>query len=107
MKNLTQRERRLGLQLSFDLSGKDAGGTSFTQTARTLNISGGGALFETPRHLLVGSRLALHIQIPPALRRYFGERALYRVRAVVCRVERVPEADLFRVGVRFLGEIRD
>ena len=107
MRTLTERERRLGLHLSFDVSGKDAGGTPFTQTARTLNISGGGALFETPRHLVVGTRLVLHIQIPAALRRHFGDRPLYRVRAVVCRVERFQEADISRVGVRFLAEIRD
>jgi hypothetical protein len=107
MKTLTARERRLGLHLSLDVSGKDAAGTPFTQTARTLNISGGGVLFESPRHLIVGSRLVLHILIPPALRKHFGNRPLYRVRAVVCRVERFQDDALSRVGARFLGEIRD
>jgi hypothetical protein len=107
MKTLTARERRLGLHLSLDVSGKDAAGTPFTQTGRTLNISGGGVLFETPRRLLVGSRLVLHIQIPPALRRHFGNRPLYRVRAVVCRVERFQDEATSRVGARFLGEIRE
>jgi hypothetical protein len=107
MKTLTERARRLGLHLSFDVSGKDASGTPFTQTARTLNISGGGVLFESPRHLLVGSRLVLHIQIPPSLRKRFGNRPLYRVRAVVCRVERFQDEAMSRVGARFLGEIRD
>jgi PilZ domain len=107
MRTLTDRERRLALQLSFDVSGKDASGAPFTQTARTLNISGGGVLFESPRHLLVGARLVLHIQIPPALRKHFGSRALYRVRAVVCRVEQFQDESMSRVGARFLGEIRD
>jgi hypothetical protein len=107
MKTLTERARRLGLHLSFDVSGKDAGGTPFTQTARTLNISGGGVLFESPRNLLVGSRLVLHIQIPPRLRKHFGSRPLYRVRAVVCRVERFQDEAMSRIGARFLGEIRD
>ena len=107
MKTLTARERRLGLHLSLDVSGKDAAGTPFTHTGRTLNISGGGVLFETSRNLLVGSRLVLHIQLPPALRRHFGQRALYRVRAVVCRVERFQDEAISRVGARFLGEIRD
>ena len=107
MKTLTARERRLGLHLSLDVSGKDATGTPFTQTARTLNISGGGVLFESPRHLIVGSRLVLHIQIPSALRKHFSNRPLYRVRAVVCRVERFQDEALSRVGARFLGEIRD
>ena len=107
MKALTQRERRLGLHLSLDVSGKDASGTAFTQTARTLNISGGGVLFESSRNLLVGSRLALHIRIPPALRKHFGNRPLYRVRAVVCRVERLEGQPMARVGARFLGEIEE
>jgi hypothetical protein len=55
----------------------------------------------------VGSRLVLHIQIPPALRRHFGNRPLYRVRAVVCRVERFQDEATSRVGARFLGEIRE
>jgi hypothetical protein len=107
MKALAARERRLVLQLSLDVSGKDASGTPFTQTARTLNISGGGVLFETPRRLVVGSRLVLHIQIPPPLRKHFGNRALYRVRATVCRVERFQDESISRVGARFLGEIRE
>jgi len=82
-------------------------GTSFTQTAHTLNVSGGGVLFESSRNLLVGARLSLHIHIPPSLRRHFDNRPLYRVRAVVCRVERFEGESVSRIGARFLGEIEE
>ena len=67
----TDREKRVGLHLPVEVSGQDAAGASFHETTRTLNISGGGVLFESHRHLLVGARLTLAIQIPDSLRKHF------------------------------------
>jgi hypothetical protein len=53
----------------------------------------------------VGSRVTLHIQLPPRLRRHFGGKSIYRARAVVCRVERFENQPVSRVGVRFLAEV--
>jgi hypothetical protein len=105
MPAIATRERRLGLQLSLDVNGEDASGVPFTLAARTRNISGGGLCFESPRRLMVGTRLSLHIQIPPPLRRRFGGKAVYRVRAVVCRLERFEGGSMMRVGARFLGDL--
>ena len=99
-----RREKRVGLRLSLDVSGTDAGGVAFAHSAQTINISGGGVCFETPRNLPVGSRLQLAIQIPPALRGHFGGQPVYRARAVVCRVERFEGQASSRIGARFLGE---
>jgi hypothetical protein len=98
-----RREKRANLKLSLDVSGQDAGGVDFAHPAQTINISGGGVCFETPRHLLVGARLLLHIQIPPPLRGHFGGQEVYRAWAVVCRVERFEGQASSRVGARFLG----
>jgi hypothetical protein len=104
MTSEARREKRVGLRLSLDISGQDAGGVAFAHSAQTFNISGGGVCFETPRNVLVGTRLLLIIQIPPALRGHFGGRAVYRAWAVVCRVERFEGQASSRIGARFLGD---
>jgi len=104
MTSEARREKRVGLRLSLDISGQDAGGVAFAHSAQTFNISGGGVCFETPRNVLVGTRLLLINQIPPALRGHFGGRAVYRAWAVVCRVERFEGQASSRIGARFLGD---
>src|SRR5262245_26442219 len=105
MTTLTDRGRRVGLQLSLDVAGQDERGATFAESTRTLNISGGGLCFESRKKLLVGARVTLHIQLPPRLRRHFAGKSVYRARAVVCRVERFENQVASRIGVRFLGEV--
>ena len=105
MAQITDRERRVGLHLPIEVNGQDASGVSFRDSAKTVNISGGGLCFETRRELMIGARLALQIQLPPLLQKHFGGKATYKARAVVCRAERTSDQDLARVGVRFLGEL--
>src|SRR5262245_16145254 len=105
MTTLTDRGRRVSLHLSLDVAGQDAGGAPFAESTRSLNISGGGLCFESRKNLLVGARVTLHIRLPLPLRRHFGGKAVYRARAVVCRVERFQDQPVSRIGVRFLGEV--
>ena len=100
------REKRVGLHLTLDVAGHDAAGAAFQEASRTLNISGGGVLFESHRHLLVGSRLTLAIQIPESLRKHFGDQPVYNVKAVICRVESFEGEPAHRIGARFLGEAK-
>jgi hypothetical protein len=102
---ITQREKRVGLHLPLQVSAQDGAGKRYIESTRTLNISGGGILFESRRRLLVGTRLVLNIELPPALRKRFRNRPVYRVRAVVCRVERFEDEETSRIGARFLGEL--
>jgi hypothetical protein len=102
---ITSRHTRVGLELAVDVSGRDARAHRFFEGTRTLNVSGGGICFESRHNLLVGARVDLNISVPPKLRAKFGGRATYRVRALVCRVERPLGEDIYRVGARFLGEI--
>jgi len=101
---MQNREKRVPLHLSVEVKGQDTKGANFEEATRTLNISGGGVCFESGRNLVVGSRLVLQIQLPPALRTHFGNRPVYRARAVVCRVERFEGESASRIGARFLGE---
>ena len=102
--NEARREKRAPLKLAVEVSGEDASGAEFTHPARTINISGGGVCFESPRNLLVGTRLLLQIQIPPPLRGHFGGQDVYRARAVVCRVEHLEGQPVSRVSARFLPD---
>jgi hypothetical protein len=104
MNTLAEREKRVGLHLPLEVSGEEASGLPFSEETRSLNISGGGILFESRHNLLVGSHLTLAIQVPPSLQKRFGNRPVYRARAVVCRVERFEGESVSRVGARFLGE---
>jgi hypothetical protein len=101
----TERERRRGLRLPVEVRGRDAVGRSFRESTSSLNVSGGWICFESRQLLSIGSRLELRIELPPALRRHFGGRALYGARALVCRVEHFEDERGYRVGARFLGEI--
>ena len=105
MATITAREKRVGLHLPLEVSGYDAAGSTFAESSRSINVSGGGLCFETRRTLIVGARLAVQIALPPPLRRHFGGKAVYRARAVVCRVEQSLSDAVSRVGVRFLGEL--
>jgi hypothetical protein len=98
-----QRQKRVGLHLPLTISGRDPGGRRFTELTRSLNVSGGGILFESHRPIAVGDRVELVIELPLSLRRHFGDQDTYRARAVVCRVQQLsPEAPR-HVGARFLG----
>lgn len=107
MLELAERQRRLGLELPLHVSGEDEAGDRFVEHTQSLNISGGGVGFESPRRLEVGAHVAIRIDIPPALRERFGGRSVYAARAIICRSQHLPQRDAYRVGVRFLGEIKD
>lgn len=105
MTNIANRQKRVGLKLALDVAGRDVMGVPFKETTHSDNVSGGGICFESARKMVIGTRLNLHIQVPAALRRHFGGRALYNVRAVVCRIEPTPDTALAKIGARFLREI--
>ena len=101
--DLTERQKRVVMQMPVEVRGEDVRGARFTEVARSVNVSGGGILFESGRQLAVGARLFLSIELPPALRRHFGGSHAYRARAVVCRVEPLGDRGVRRVGARFIG----
>jgi hypothetical protein len=101
---LIQREKRVGLHLPVEVHGEDASGARFTELTRSVNVSGGGILFESHRRIPIGTRLRLSIELPVTLRHHFGNREIYKARAVVCRVEPSEGDGASRVGARFLGE---
>ena len=98
-----QRQKRVGLHLPLAVSGRDTDGSRFTEVTRTVNVSGGGILFESHRPIAIGDRLVLSVELPVSLRRHFGDRDTYRAEAVVCRVEQPSGEGPKRVGARFLG----
>lgn len=102
--SITDRRKRLDLHLALSVQGEDETGRSFTEETRTRNISASGISFETQRHLPIGGRVHLSITIPPPLQKHFGGQPVYKTHAVVCRVERFEEAQVSRIGARFVGQ---
>jgi len=102
--SLVEREKRVTLHLPVEVRGEDVAGVPFTEHTRSVNVSGGGICFESHRHVAIGSRLHLSIELPVNLRRHFGDKDVYRARAVVCRVERFEASEAARIGARFLRE---
>jgi hypothetical protein len=106
MAHLASRTRRLGLDLPIVVSGTDAHDEPFNEHTHTVNVSGGGLCYESQYGVPVGARVELKIALPPKLRPRFGGKSVYRVQALVCRVERTGSKGSYRVGVRFLGDER-
>ncbi|HSB60609.1 MAG TPA: PilZ domain-containing protein [Vicinamibacteria bacterium] len=101
---IVNRGRRVTLHLPVRLRVSDPPSSTVERT-RSVNVSGGGICFESRQRLEIGARLEIAIELPRELRRHFGNRAIYRARAVVCRVESLPDRPVAKVGARFLGEI--
>ena len=99
---LVERTNRVELQLPVEVRGEDALGARFTELTHSLNVSGGGILFESHRQVPVGARLTLRIELPPMLRHRFSNSDSYSALAVVCRVEQLEGGPTRRVGARFV-----
>jgi hypothetical protein len=104
MVRLAPREKRVPLQLVVHVTGEEDG-APFTDYTTTVNISGGGVCFESARAIPLGARLELRVQVPAALQRHFGGVPVYGVRAVVCRMEKMGDGPLHRIGARFTGPL--
>jgi c-di-GMP-binding flagellar brake protein YcgR len=102
--SLVEREKRVALNLPVEVRGEDVAGARYTEHTRSVNVSGGGICFESHRQVAIGARLQLSIELPINLRRHFGDKDVYRARAVVCRVERFEASEAARIGARFLRE---
>jgi hypothetical protein len=76
---MSTRQKRLALHLPVEVRREDLTGTAFTELTRSLNVSGGGILFECRRPLGIGTRLVLAIELPPALRHHFGDHDVYTI----------------------------
>ena len=105
MTTLASRQKRVGLHLPLDVDRPRRRRRAVRRDARARSTSAAAACASRPpRDLPMGSRLDLRIQLPPAapppLRR---RRASTRVRAVVCRVERLQGAAIARIGRAFPG----
>ena len=97
---LIDRERRVSLQAPLVVSGRDIGDYPFTESTRTLNVSGRGLCYESGHNVTVGTRVALDVAVPEKLRNYFDHRDIYNVLGLVTRVGKDPGTGLYVVGVR-------
>jgi hypothetical protein len=102
---LVPRERRLALRPLVIASGSDIHGQEFTEATHAVDVSGSGLCFESVHNLLVGTRLAVRVFIPEAVRRRLRDRQSFAVRAMVARIVPASERERFRVGLKMLGPL--
>jgi PilZ domain len=101
---LADRAKRVNLRLPVEIRGQDAAGVPFIESTTTLNVSSGGICFGSEHAVEIGARLLVAIRLPPALRRHFDGRAVYRTESIVCRAQKLEGQAAYQVGARFVQE---
>ena len=98
-----RRFQRLQLQVPLFVRGKDAQGEQFLELAKTLNISGLGALITCPRALSSSDFVTLTVPAPSITSSALVPAGMAPIQA---RVRRQQEAgDVHLIGVEFLKPI--
>jgi hypothetical protein len=100
---LRRRDPRRALRPVLLLTAVDPHGQPFDERTHAVDVSGTGIRLETAHDLAPGARLDLRILIPRGLQHYFANRPVYSVRAVVRRVERLPDHGRFVVAAQFVA----
>ena len=98
-----RRFQRLHLQVPLFVRGKDSHGEQFLELAKTLNISGLGALITSPRALAISEFVTLTVPAPSITSSALVPSGMAPIQA---RVRRQQEAgDVHLIGVEFLKPI--
>src|SRR5271156_2229652 len=98
-----RRFQRIHLQVPMFIRGKDAHGEQFLELAKTLDVSGLGALLTCPRSLAVSEIITLTIPAPSITSSGLIPAGMPPIQA---RVKRQQQAgDVYLVGVEFLKPI--
>jgi hypothetical protein len=98
-----RRFQRIHLQVPLFIRGRDAYGEQFLELAKTLDISGLGALVTSPRPLAINDVITLTIPAPSITSSALVPAGMPPIQA---RVRRQQEAgDVHLVGVEFLKPI--
>jgi hypothetical protein len=98
-----RRSQRIRLQVPLFLRGRDLQGEQFMELAKSLDISGLGAMLACPRHLAPSELVTLTIPAPSITASALVPAGMPPIQA---RVRRQHEAgDIFLVGVEFVKPI--
>ena len=98
-----RRFQRIRLQVPLFLRGRDVQGEQFLELAKSLDISGLGAMLACPRHLALSELITLTIPAPSITASALVPAGMPPIQA---RVRRQHEAgDIFLVGVEFVKPI--
>jgi PilZ domain-containing protein len=98
-----RRFQRIRLQVPLFLRGRDVQGEQFLELAKSLDISGLGAMLACPRHLSPNELVTLTIPAPSITASALVPAGMPPIQA---RVRRQHEAgDIYLVGVEFVKPI--
>ena len=92
--NERRRWERLPLAIPVFARGSDDKGKDFLDFTTVLDVSGGGALLATRRHLSRATRLTLEIPSAPLNERAVGRTSVRTLRAKVVRVASADRCNL-------------
>ena len=98
-----RRFQRIRLQVPLFLRGRDLQGEQFLELAKSLDISGLGAMIASPRHLNPSESLILTIPAPSITASALVPAGMPPIQARVRRQH--PAGDIFLVGVEFVKPI--
>jgi PilZ domain len=96
--------QRFTLQLPARIIGKEAGNEAWQEITHIQDVSAYGAAFNLQRSVNKGQLLDLTSPIPQKLRCYDYFETNYKIWTLVRRVEKLPDSDMFAVGIAFIGK---
>jgi len=103
VKDERRRFRRIHLQVPLFIRGRDSQGEQFIELAKTLDISGLGALITSPRSLSIDAVVTLTIPAPSITSSGLVPAGMPPIQARVKRQQKA--GDVHLVGVEFLKPI--
>jgi hypothetical protein len=105
IRDLVRRGTRLPLRLPIRVFCKESDDHRWTERSRLIDVSPFGAGFSLTRPVEVGRLIQLTIPLPLKLRCYDHAEPMYVVWGLVRHVSaRYQGADVFRIGVAFIGK---
>ncbi len=96
--------QRFTLQLPARIIGKEADHEAWQEITHIQDVSAYGAAFNLQHSVNKGQLLDLTSPIPQKLRCYDYFETNYKIWTLVRRVEKLPDGDMFAVGIAFIGK---
>lgn len=96
--------QRFTLQLPARIIGKETIDETWQEITHIQDVSAYGAAFTLQRPVNIGQILNLTSPIPQKLRCYDYFETNYKIWTLVRRIEKLPDSEVFAVGIAFIGK---
>jgi PilZ domain len=96
--------QRFTLQLPARIAGTEANNETWQEITHIQDVSAYGAAFNLQHSVTKGQILSLTSPIPQKLRCYDYFETNYKIWTLVRRVEKLPDSEMFAIGIAFIGK---